>query len=84
MPRSMTHTRRALPYVVSIFVRKSRRVEQAAVFPFSTSYASGKPSGVTTSAMTSCRQPGLPSRLYPRLALGFCSISPSKYVLVRS
>jgi hypothetical protein len=65
----MTHTRRALPYVVSIFFRKSRRVEQSAVFPFSTSYVSGKPSGVTTSASALAKKdPPVLSKNDPALA----------------
>jgi hypothetical protein len=58
----------------------------SAVLPLSTSYASGKPSGVTMSAMTTCTQSGRLSRLYPcrRKASSPSGGGHSKYVLVRS
>src|ERR1700681_2582461 len=84
MPRSISHIRRALPYRLSILSRKLRSVDLSEVLPSITSYASGNPVGVITSAITTCLQSGRPSRLYPYLALGFCSASPSTYVLVRS
>jgi hypothetical protein len=37
IPRSITHTRRALPYVFSICWRKPRSVERSEVLPFTTS-----------------------------------------------
>jgi hypothetical protein len=52
MPRSITQTRRAHPYCRSILARNVRSVE-----------ASGKPSGVTTNAITTCGQSGRLSRL---------------------
>src|ERR1700693_5507891 len=84
MPRSINHIRRALPYRLSILSRKLRSVVLSEVLPSITSYASGSPLGVSTSAITTCLQSGRPSRLYPYWALGFCSASPSTYVLVRS
>jgi hypothetical protein len=63
IPRSITHTRRAFPYVFSMRSRNMRSVFCSDVFPSITSYAKGNPSGVTTSAITTCKQSGRLSRL---------------------
>jgi len=51
MPRSSTQTRRAQPYCRSILARNICSVVQSAMLPANTSWASGRPSGVTTKAI---------------------------------
>ena len=56
MPRSMTHTRCACPYLSSIFVTISSTVVTSVRLPAKTSNESGKPSGVQTKPMHTCLQ----------------------------
>jgi len=56
MPRSITQMRWALPYWLSIFCSKPRNLVLSAVLPGKTSNVSGKPSGVTISAITTRTQ----------------------------
>jgi hypothetical protein len=86
MPRSINQMRRALPCCHSILARKSRSVVLSEVLPERTSYASGRPSGVTTKAITTCTQSGRWSREWPKRGLSPSANggSASKYALVRS
>ena len=56
MPRSMTQIRRDLPNCVSISVTMVWTVFRSRVLPANVRWARGKPSRVTTNAMTICLQ----------------------------
>ena len=74
----MIHTRSERPYWSSILARKSASVVLSAVLPAITSYANGKPSGVTTRAITTCTQSRRLSRLWPNWRLSSNGGSLSK------